>query len=216
MNRKFRSDTKKQHGFTLIEVMLVIVLMGIFITSISITRFGNQPEEKLEQEIQRFVGVFNLASEYGLLNNIELGLLVTDSSYQFLGFDGVSWQPIVEQSFLTEHQIHQDLKLTLELEDLPIENNSLFSSEGFLAEDDDGLFENKGDFRDDTEKKKIIPQIYLFSGGDFTSFKLIFSFQKDIEQALDVPIEYHVLALFTLPLKTYGPLYDGEEYDVEN
>ena len=196
---------KKTAGFTLIEMMLVMVLIGLMVTAVSINPFNNQPEKELEQASARFAGIFNIAAEYGLLNNIELGLIVEKDGYQFLGYDGTSWRPIPEQDIFQSKTLPEGIELTLELDDLPIENEQVLLEESSLFAQDDE------DFRGQEKEKVIIPQVFLLSGGDFTSFKLRFAFSEEFE--LERATEYQVIGLFTLPLKVIGPLYDGEEYD---
>ena len=205
----FAKKQSKQHGFTLIEVMLVILLIGVFISAIT---FGsrNPLVDKLEQASARFAGIFNIAAEYSLLNNRELGLVVKDNTYQFVTYDGnnLLWVPIQEQTPF-ELKNHEDIiTLTLELEGLPVDDNSL------QPEEADSLFENDDElFEEDEDEELIIPQVLILSGGDFTSFRLRFAFTDDIKQEREV--EFQVAGLFTLPLNIIGPLYDGEEFDLE-
>jgi general secretion pathway protein H len=92
---KFKSVLSiKQCGFTLIELMVVIMLVGIMATMVQFNASGKRPEDVLQQESARFAAIFEVASEYGMLNNIELGLMVKKDSYQFLGYDGTRWAEI--------------------------------------------------------------------------------------------------------------------------
>ncbi|MGJ8692021.1 MAG: type II secretion system minor pseudopilin GspH [Thalassotalea sp.] len=195
---------RTQHGFTLMEVMLVVLLIGIFLSIVSFNPFSNRPEDKLEDASARFTGIFNVAAEYGLLNNIELGLIIEKNSYQFVGYDGVKWSPLPDQEILAKKTLPEGLALTLELDDLPIDDQAMMLS-------GDKLFQEDDDFRGDEKEKKVVPKIFILSGGDFTSFRLIFSFTKEFEDELEEPIEYHVTGLFTLPLVIKGPLYNGQE-----
>lgn len=210
--RKAKLFAKKQHqqnGFTLIEVMLVILLIGVFVSAVT---FGSRNPliDKLEQASNRFAGIFNIAAEYSLLNNRELGLVIKDNTYQFFTYDNdnLLWVPVEDQAPF-ELKSHEDIiTLTLELEGLPIDENSL------QPEEADSLFENDDElFEDDEEEELIIPQVLLLSGGDFTSFRLRFAFTDDVSQERE--IEFQVAGLFTLPLHVIGPLYDGEEFDLE-
>ncbi len=63
--------------------MLVMVLIGVIVSAVTFNPLNNRPEDQLEQASARFTGIFNIAAEYGLLNNIELGLIVEKDSYQF-------------------------------------------------------------------------------------------------------------------------------------
>ena len=197
----------KPSGFTLIEVMLVMVLIGVIVSAVTFNPFNNRPEDQLEAASARFTGIFTIAAEYGLLNNVELGLVIEKDSYQFLAYDGDKWQVIKEQDIFSPESLPEGIELKLELDDLPI-------AEEDRLDDDSSFFEQEeDDYRDEEKEKPLIPQIFLLSGGDITSFKLIFSFNKSFD--LEREVEYQVIGLFTLPLNTIGPLYDGEQIDSE-
>lgn len=202
------TNTKRQQGFTLIEVMLVMVLIGLIVSAVTFNPLNNRPEDKLEDASARFTGIFNVAAEYGLLNNIELGLIVKKSGYQFVAYNGTRWQPISDQASMSEVELPEILEIRIELDDLPIDEKNEFL-------DAKSLFDEEDDFRGKKEKEeKLLPQIFILSGGDFTSFKLIFSLKEEFQD--DKLVEYHVVGLFTLPLKIMGPIYDEQSYDLDD
>jgi len=161
----------KQAGFTLIEVMLVIVVIGMMVAAVQLNFANNKPEKKLEQEALRFAGVFNLAAEYGLLNNIELGLVIKDGSYEFVGYDGVSWTSIPDNEMLASYKMPEELNIALNFDDLEPDTEALVSRELFEPEEE-SLF-------DEEEEEKVIPQVYILSGGDITPFKAAFTFTDE-------------------------------------
>jgi|TARA_B110000438_G_C15821326_1_gene654625 general secretion pathway protein H len=194
-------NPRRHQGFTLIEVMLVIVLIGVMVSAIQFTFSGNKPEQLLEQNSARFAGVFDVAAEYGLLNNVELGLFIEENSYQFLGYDGVSWSPIAENPLFSVYTLPEGLELTLELDDLPIEEPLLFDSSVLINEDEEEDFT-------DTEKKKTIPQVYMLSGGEITPFSLTFSLAEFAIDG-DENISFKVTGIYTTPLTIEGPIVNA-------
>jgi len=191
----------RQQGFTLIEVMLVIVLIGVMVSAVQFTFSGNKAEQLLEQNSVRFAGVFDVAAEYGLLNNIELGLFVEKNTYQFLGYDGVSWSPIASNPMFEVFTLPEGIEITLQLDDLPIEEPLLFDSSLLINEDQDDNFTEE-------EKKKIIPQVYILSGGDITPFSLTFSLAEFAIDG-DEDISFKVSGIYTTPLMIEGPLVNA-------
>lgn len=207
MKKNNQFNIRKQLGFTLIEVMLVMVLIGLIVSAVTFNPLNNRPEDQLEDASARFTGIFNVAAEYGLLNNIELGIVVKKNGYKFVAYNGSEWQEIPAQDTPSSVDLPEQLELTLELEDLPIEGgNDLFDAKSFFDKEDDFRGEEK-------KKEKIVPQIFVLSGGDFTSFKLIFSIKEEFQE--ETTVEYHVIGLFTLPLKIMGPIYDEQDYDLD-
>jgi general secretion pathway protein H len=200
-NGHLPKNKHRQQGFTLIEVMLVIVLIGVMVSAVQFTFSGNKAEQLLEQNSARFAGVFDVAAEYGLLNNIELGLFVEKNTYQFLGYDGVSWSPIASNPMFEVFTLPEGIEITLQLDDLPIEEPLLFDSSLLINEDQDDNFT-------EAEKKKIIPQVYMLSGGDITPFSLTFSLAEFAIDG-DEDISFKVSGIYTTPLMIEGPLVNA-------
>ena len=189
-----------QHqGFTLIEVMLVIVLIGIMVSAVQFSFSSSKPEQLLQQNSARFAGIFDVAAEYGMLNNIELGLYIDENTYQFLGYDGVTWSPIADKPIFETYTLPEGVELSLQLDDLPIEDVLLFDPALLNNEDDESLFEGE------EEEKKIIPQVYILSGGDITPFSLTFELADfAFDQGEDV--SFKVTGIYTTPLTIEGPI----------
>ena len=218
----------KNSGFTLLEVMMVVMVVGIMASFVQFNIGGDSPDKQLKKSSERFVAIFDAAAEYGLLNNIELGLYVKDNHYQFLGYDGTRWSDVPEQALLAEYSLPEGIKVTLTLDDLPIEEPLLFDAKVFIEqqnadneqtesssskEGDSGKGSEKGSQKaaNDNNKntshrvKKRIPQVYLLSGGDISAFSLTFSLNEEAIAALDLQpeenIAYRVMGLYSPPLK---------------
>ncbi len=205
--KSFDSEKAKHKGFTLIEVMVVVVLIGIIASLVQFNFAGKRPEDVLQQESLRFAAIFEVAAEYGMLNNIELGLIVKKDSYQFLGYDGTKWAEIPEQDWQANVTLPEEIELVLELDDLPIEEPMLFDADTFKEKDEDDftlLSKN-------AQAKKIIPQVYILSGGDLSPFSVTFRLTEElayIEDAED--LAYRVTGIYSVPLTIEGPVL--EEY----
>ena len=179
------------HGFTLLEVMLVIVLIGIMASAIQFNIVDQKPEKMLQQTSARFAGIFDIAAEYALLNNVELGLLIEKENYQFLAYDGTRWSVLPDQDMLTTVTLPDGIEMKLSFDDLPIEEPLLFDSLTFSDAEEDKEF-------DPSEEEKLIPQVYILSGGDITPFSLTFFFED--EQLLDKNIAYRITGVYSTPL----------------
>ena len=224
---------KKHHrnlGFTLIEVMLVVVVIGIMASFIQFNT-GTDPEDTLlDQSSYKFASIFEIAAEYGMLNNIELGLVVTKNSYQFLAYDGVSWTEVADNKIFIEQTLPKGVEIKLSLDDLPIEEPLLFDAETLDEdafdnddeEDEESDEEENDSDEDDEKKKKRLPQVYILSGGDLTPFSLTFSFNPFSEYGDDFDEPYYsgddddrkavyrVMGIYSVPLTIERLKY--EEY----
>ncbi|SEL57335.1 type II secretion system protein H (GspH) [Colwellia chukchiensis] len=188
-------------GFTLIEVMLVILLIGVMLSAVQFSFSSSKPEQQLAQTSARFAQVFEVAAEYGLLNNIELGVFIDENSYQFLGYNGVQWAKVADKPLFDPFTLPEAITLHLQLDDLPIDEPLLFDSSllNTQAEDDE--------FREDAEKK-LIPQIYILSGGDITPFSLTFSL-AEFAMGHEEDISYKVSGIYSTPLTIEGPIVNA-------
>ena len=89
-----------QSGFTLLEVIVVLALIALIMASVRYTVFSSDVEKDVEKEIQRLQVVFNMASDYAVINQLELGLRIDDDeqSYEFVKLDeNDQWVPIDNQ-----------------------------------------------------------------------------------------------------------------------
>ncbi|MEI6893525.1 MAG: type II secretion system minor pseudopilin GspH [Colwellia sp.] len=199
------SFAKKSSGFTLIEVMIVVVLIGLMASLVQFNYAGNENEDKLRHESAKFAAIFEVAAEYGMLNNIELGLMVNKESYRFVGYDGTRWTEIPDQDWQADVTLPKEVELTIELDDLPIEEPLLFDTDTFTEKDEE-------DFTllsDEDQEEKIIPQVYILSGGDITPFSVTFRIAEELEYFDNTDdLAYRVTGIYSVPLTIEGPTLD--------
>ncbi|QFI39282.1 type II secretion system protein GspH [Moritella marina ATCC 15381] len=168
--------THQEAGFTLLEIMLVIFLMGMMITGVVMTMSSAGPDRQLKQAAARFIGVLELAEEEALLSSMEMGLVIEAQQYQFVYLDDNDrWSALDDSKFFAKQALKEDIQLSLELAGLKAEggflgSRKLFADDDGLFEDDDGLFEG-GD-----KKDRIEPDIYIYSSGEITDFTLTFTY----------------------------------------
>ncbi|MCU4674390.1 type II secretion system minor pseudopilin GspH [Catenovulum sp. 2E275] len=188
--QKYQTKLSRQRGFTLLEVMLVMVLMAVVLSSVSLSFDIRSDRNKVEDEAKRLQAVVQLASDYALLNNLQLGLLVDKNSYQFLGYDGELWQEIEDDKVLSKYEMDENFELKLTLGDIPWLDN---------VDEEAGLFGRNQDEEDDDGKPKLIPQVYLFSSGEITPFSIQFVFNRPFSGEDEIVFE--VSGETELPLK---------------
>ena len=77
----------RSNGFTLVEVMLVMLLIGLLATTVVMNFSGESREERLEKEAERFQQLFQFVAETAMLKQQEWGLYVLPDRYGFLYYD---------------------------------------------------------------------------------------------------------------------------------
>lgn len=134
------------HGFTLIEMLVVMVIIGIIL---SFATLGiSHGETPLKQEAQRLASLVKLARFEALLQTQAMGLFFDSESYHFYQFQEQHWQSLEDDDVFRPRFLQGPLQLTLNIDNMPVP----------------------------LEKCKInpcLPQLLLLSDGESTPFEII-------------------------------------------
>ena len=135
-------------GFTLIEIMVVVVIIGVVaaLMVLSFTLTGRDRE--LEKESDRLFALFTYTREQAELQTREYGVLFQDDGYEFLTYDvrRAIWRSVPDDDALVARRLPDGLGVKLTVEARPV------------------VLTRPKDARDKT------PQVMIFSNGDLTSF----------------------------------------------
>lgn len=75
---------RRVRGFTLLEVLVVILLIGIIATFAVMSIGDRSTADRLEREASRLQQVIRLAAEEAQIKGVEMGLERTETGYRFL------------------------------------------------------------------------------------------------------------------------------------
>ena len=171
-------------GFTLLEVMLVLLLMGLAAGYVMFNAFGASKSDLLKSQAQRLQVIVDMASDYAVLNQQQLGIRVeqAENSYYFVYLDDEDeWQRVEDEKMYAPYTLPEPFTLTLNLDDLPWdEEDSLFDRDLFdenLSVSDAGV-----DIGSEEEKTLPPPQILIMSSGEITPFSLMFNYEGDFNE----------------------------------
>lgn len=107
-----------QHGFTLIEILVVMVIIAI-ITTVAVLSLGNGDRDRLvKQEAQRLSAVLGVASQDAVIQSSQYGLRVAGDGYEFLELRNQKWRPVPGQAALAHHSLPDGMRMTLSVEGL--------------------------------------------------------------------------------------------------
>lgn len=162
-------------GFTLLELMLVILLIGLLATMVTLNFSGESRHEKLTNEAERFQQVTQYVAETAQLKQQEWGLYVQGDRYGFLYYDNDSakWLEAEEPEGLHQHKVAQDISITLELDGLEAAEGNLLSQLEWQLDDDEQQTEEQQDI-------PVLPQVFILSSGEISPFKLVFAEQSEL------------------------------------
>jgi general secretion pathway protein H len=201
----------RQRGFTLLEIMLVLLIMGMITGYVLINAFSVSQADRLKEQARRLQVIVDMASDYAVLNQLQLGIRVEekDNSYFFMYLDeSERWQPINDSPIYDEQVLPEEFELALRLDGLPwLESEQLFDREIF--DEEMSLDDARTNIGNEEEKLLPPPQILIMSSGEITPFSLGFMYEPRFGG--DEPVYFYVNNEDLPPLAVDGPL--AEPYD---
>lgn len=183
----------KRTGFTLLEVLLVIVLIGILASVVVLNFTGDTAEEQVNKEAVRFQQVFQFIAETAQLRQQEWGLVVTENRYAFVYFNDNGWQWVQEPMAAREYNLPEGMTLQLELDGLPGAEQNLLSQLEWQQDEDTSLAATR------TEEKPPLPQVFILSSGEISPFRLSFNAMVDLKV-----FQVQLGTDFSIPLTRYS------------
>jgi general secretion pathway protein H len=102
-------------GFTLLELMVVMVLIGIIFSFAVLSMRGDDVAEQMEREARRLQTLLVLASDEAIVRGEELGVRFGDDGYEFLVLALEGWQR-PDDGLLKAYTLPADIELRLSLE----------------------------------------------------------------------------------------------------
>lgn len=137
-------------GFTLVELLVVIVILGSLIGLAVVSTGIAGPARELRNEAERLAGLIGVLAEEAVLDNREYGLLLHAEGYRVLRYDPLSarWHALEGKP----HRLPAWAELSVELE-------------GEALQLPQPTAESRG-------AAKITPQLLILSSGELSPFRL--------------------------------------------
>ena len=151
------SITKRaQRAFTLVELMIVMVIVGIIVTTIMVSLGGRDRDQELKGLARELALKLELARQETVQRNREWGLYIEEERYAFAEYDDVEeqWVELAFRPFDSE-PLPEGLEVEVEAEGFTAE---------VLEDEDAGL-----------------PDVVVFSSGEQTPFTIRLRFDEERE-----------------------------------
>lgn len=174
-----------EKGFTLLEIMLVLLLMGMISVGVVMTLPSSANLDKSSKwHAQRFSTLLQFAQDQALISNSELGIEFSEQVYQFAFYDlrSKKWKPVEDS------RIGGSIELPASI----IAEYNLAGSvwDEIEQEDDDPFKEQEYLVQIEGQEKeiKISPQVFIMSSGEVTPFSYQFSNAEDDQKTVLVNV----------------------------
>ena len=155
-----------QRAFTLIEILVVIVIVGI-VSAVALLSFGILGDDRdLQREARRLSSLIQLANDEAMMQGRDYGIEFVRSGYRFVEHDPLTeqWVELVGDEILRPRQLEDETEFDLYLEDRRI----LLDAEAteLKVEDEE----------DEPTDRELVddytPHVLIMSSGDITPFEL--------------------------------------------
>ncbi len=161
----------KNAGFTLLEVMLVLVLIGMASTMIIPRLPSGSGAAQLNHDTEKLAALIQLAQETALINgrNLGFGQITNDKTgdgYLFLELEAGGWTTIKKNRFMKKVALPDDMVLTLRKS-----NSFWLPALEYEATTDIKITGSRQIVRP-REKKSIKPDLIFWSSGEITPAEL--------------------------------------------
>jgi len=156
----------RQRGFTLIEISVVLLIVGILVTFLVLSIGSRSLDDRMHNEAERLRQLIGLAADEAQLKSLQIGLQVGSDGYRFVLLnDDRHWVIYASDGPLRPRQLPQPFALSLHLQGHAIKAADLQQHSDSNDSDDSDVDNGNG-------SKKIVPQILILSSGEMTAFKL--------------------------------------------
>ena len=176
MSRRYSSPYRLNiKGFTLIEILVVIVIISISVGMVVVNITSGGVEKKAEEEVIRLQQLLRVAHQQSVIRAEEYGVRFYKTGYRFMKYDELNkqWADIPNDRLLRNRLLAEPLELDLYIEQLSVEIPESTDDDPEPPEETEEPIENgktqtRAPALNSIDSKIIKPQIFLLSSAELT------------------------------------------------
>ena len=161
-------------GFTLLEIMLVLVLIGLMLSTVIPTLRRDNPPDQVNTLAEKLLANVRQLQRQAQVSGQNLGLQLTDGGYRLVQYQDNRWQATDQ----APTPVPADLRLTIKVGESVWQEAMLLEQQSAIVlaprasadtgEAVDALTEEPGE----EEEAVIVPDIIFWAAGDVTPARL--------------------------------------------
>lgn len=182
----------RHQGFTIIEIMVVITIIGIMTGLIAVSMTTTDPQKQLNREALRFKALIQMAQEEALFSQEEIGVIVNEQGYKFARWSVVqpvsglesddeddpattpvnplvdnntippTWNLMAEEKEFRAYELSEEFEIILEVDQEQINLNAGEDPQRQRAKRAEDILEE--------EEEELEPNIFILSSGEISPF----------------------------------------------
>ena len=159
-------------GFTLIEMMVVLLIIGIVVSSVVLSINTDDVKEHMEIEMNRLRALINLAREEAILQDHDMALVIKEDSYSFQWYDikQEKWLAVDDGQVFRERKLPPGTNMVLLIEDLPTTEKHSRPGTSLTLDGKD---------KEQQQEEEDVQRVVIYPSGEIFPFELIL--QKEDE-----------------------------------
>ena len=166
------SPLRHHRGFTLIEMMVVLLIIGIVVSSVVLSINTDDLKEHMEIEMNRLRALINLAREEAILQDHDMALVIKEDSYSFQWYDikQEKWLAVDDGQVFRERKLPPGTNMVLLIEDLPTTEKHSRPGTSLTLDVKD---------KEQQQEEEDVQRVVIYPSGEVFPFELIL--QKEDE-----------------------------------
>ena len=162
-------------GFTLLEIMLVLVLIGLMLSTVIPTLRRDNPSDQVNTLAEELLIAVRQIQRQALASAQDLGLQLTDDGYRFVQYQTSQWQAMDR----APTPVPGELRLTLSVGESIWQEALLLEQQSAIVLEPRTLpsTEDAADQPIEEQEDPIVPDIIFRAAGDITPARLTLASQ---------------------------------------